>query len=70
MRNTIAPGVEQINGTVVPLEDVLRGKMWAYRDEQRRKRTRQKDLADILRAIETHSELSSQIPPEIKSRTE
>jgi len=34
---------------VACLEDVLRGKIWAYSDETRRKSKRQKDLADIMR---------------------
>jgi hypothetical protein len=55
---------------VAALEDVLRGKIWAYRDEQRRKSKRQKDLADILRVIETHPELKGQIPPDIQAQTE
>jgi len=53
--------------TVAALEDVLRGKIWAYRDERRRRSKRQKDLADILRVIETHPQLSGQVPPEIRS---
>lgn len=55
---------------VAALEDVLRGKVWAYRDERRRKSKRQKDLADILRVIETHPERKGQLPPEIKSQVE
>ncbi len=51
---------------VAALEDVLRGKIWAYRDQQRRKSKRQKDLADILRVVETHPELKDQLPPEIE----
>jgi hypothetical protein len=56
--------------TVAALEDVLRGKVWAYRDEQRRKSKRQKDLADILRVVETHPELKDRLPPEIESQVE
>ncbi len=55
---------------VAALEDVLRGKVWAYSDSQRRKSKRQKDLADILRVIETHPELKDQVPPEIKAQAE
>lgn len=55
---------------VAALEDVLRGKTWAYRDEQRRKSKRQKDLADILRIVETHPECRDQVPPEIRSQVE
>lgn len=52
------------------LEDVLRGKIWAYRDGQRRRSKRQKDLADILRVVETHPELKAQLPPEIEAQAE
>jgi hypothetical protein len=51
---------------VASLEDVLRGKTWAYMDEQRRKSKRQKDLADIMRLIEAYPELKNQIPIRIR----
>ena len=38
-------------------KDVLQGKIWAYKDEERRKSKRQKDLADIFRIIESFPEL-------------
>ena len=47
---------------VASLEDVLQGKVWAYMDRTRRKSKRQKDLADILRIIETYPELESSLP--------
>ncbi len=56
--------------SVAALEDVLRGKVWAYSDRQRRKSKRQKDLADILRMIETHPQLKDQLPPDIRSQAE
>jgi hypothetical protein len=56
--------------TVAALEDVLAGKVWAYRDEHRRRSKRQKDLADILRVVETHPELKGRLPPEIESEVE
>lgn len=56
--------------TVAALEDVLAGKVWAYRDPQRRKSKRQKDLADILRMVETHPEVKDRLPPEIESQVE
>ena len=55
---------------VAALEDVLAGKVWAYRDEQRKKSKRQKDLADVLRMVETHPELQGRLPPEIASQVE
>lgn len=49
---------------------MLRGKVWAYRDEQRRRSKRQKDLADILRVVEVHPEMKDQLPPDIGSQVE
>jgi len=54
--------------TVACLQDVLRGKIWAFSDETRRKSKRQKDLADIMRLVETHPELKSELPPEIAAQ--
>jgi len=53
---------------VAAVEDVLRGKLWAYSDEQRRPSKRQKDLADIARLIEMHPGLMKRIPTEIRER--
>lgn len=47
---------------VASLEDVLTGKVWAYSDPQRRGSKRQKDLADIMRIIESFPELKSNLP--------
>ena len=52
---------------VANLEDVLKGKLWAYMDKQRRKSKRQKDLADIMRLTETHPHLIDLLPDEIKT---
>jgi len=51
---------------VAALDDVLTGKIWAYSDEERRKSKRQKDLADIMRLVETHPRLHDVLPEEIK----
>lgn len=53
---------------VAKLEDVLQGKLWAYQDEERRKSKRQKDLADIMRLVETHKHLFDLLPPDIKEK--
>lgn len=50
---------------VATVEDVLKGKVWAYSDESRRMSKRQKDLADILRLIEAHPNLADKVPPPI-----
>ena len=51
---------------IAAAEDVLQGKIWAYSDEERRKSKRQKDLADIMRLVETHSLLYELLPENIK----
>lgn len=51
---------------VARLEDVLKGKVWAYSDQERRKSKRQKDLADISRIIESYPELAGDLPEEIR----
>lgn len=53
---------------VASLPDILRGKVWAYSDEARRKSKRQKDLSDIMRLVEAHPELRSQLPLQIASQ--
>ncbi len=50
---------------VAQLEDVLKGKIWAASDSERRGSKRQKDLADIARLIENYPELRAQVPQEI-----
>jgi hypothetical protein len=54
--------------SVASLQDILRGKVWAYSDEASRKSKRLKDLSDIMRLVETHPELRTQLPSEIVSQ--
>jgi hypothetical protein len=61
-------GVRDVLGyqlVVACLDDVLAGKLWAYSDETRRGSKRQKDLADIMRLVETHPELKASLPAPI-----
>ena len=51
---------------VAKLEDVLQGKVWAYVDQTRRRSKRQKDLADILRIIETYPQLEIALPKSLQ----
>jgi len=53
---------------VAKLEDVLRGKVWAYMDKQRRRSKRQKDLADVLRIIETYPALEAALPLSLRNQ--
>ncbi len=50
---------------VAAIEDVLKGKIWAYQDDTRRRSKRQKDLADIFRLVEAHPRLKGAVPAEI-----
>jgi len=52
---------------VAAVEDVLKGKTWAYQDETRRRSKRQKDLADIIRIVEAYPLLRRRLPPEIRT---
>jgi len=53
---------------VAQLDDLLKGKIWAFSDTTRRKSKRQKDLADIARIIEVVPELRAQLPDELLSK--
>ncbi len=47
---------------VAAVEDVLKGKVWAAQDAERRASKRQKDLADIARLLEARPQLRTQVP--------
>lgn len=49
---------------VAAIENILEGKVWAWSDASPRRSKRQKDLADILRLIETYPQLEAQLPAE------
>lgn len=53
---------------VASVEDILKGKIWAYSDKERRMSKRQKDLADIARLIEAYPELVVKAPSEIRDK--
>ena len=53
---------------VAAIEDVLRGKIWAAQDPERRASKRHKDLLDIERLIETHPRLRSEVPADVLAR--
>jgi len=58
----------EVLGIVVPvasLENIVRGKVWAWQDEQRRSTKRKKDELDLMRIAEAHPELRNLIPTEI-----
>ncbi len=58
----------EVLGVSVPvasLENITRGKVWAWQDRQRRSTKRKKDELDLMRIAEAHAELRELIPAEI-----
>jgi hypothetical protein len=55
---------------VASLENVIRGKMWAWADDSRRLSKRKKDELDLIRIAEKYPELRGMMPPEIKEQLE
>jgi hypothetical protein len=53
---------------VASMEDVLKGKIWAYLDPERQGSKRQKDLADIARMIEAFPALRAHVAEDILLR--
>ena len=51
---------------VAALDDIVRGKLWAYEDPQRRLSKRKKDELDLLRLAEAYPHLRSLYPPELQ----
>lgn len=50
---------------VADLKDIVQGKIWAWRDEERRLTKRKKDELDLIRIAETYPELRRLIPKQI-----
>jgi hypothetical protein len=50
------------------LEDVTRGKLWAYSDPRRRLSKRKKDELDLIRLAEAHPELRALYPRELQEQ--
>lgn len=67
---SVAADVHGILMRVASLQDTLTGKIVAWRDHRRRPSKRQKDLLDIMRLVESHPELSADLPPELTSQLE
>jgi len=58
----------EVSGMPVPvanLKGIVRGKLWAWQDEQRRSTKRKKDELDLMRFAEAYPELRPLIPAEI-----
>jgi hypothetical protein len=52
------------------LDDVTRGKLWAYSDPRRRLSKRKKDELDLIRLAEAYPELKSLYPTELRDQLE
>ena len=50
---------------VASLEDIVRGKVWAWQDEQRKSTKRKKDELDLMRIAEAYPELRPLMPAQI-----
>ena len=63
----------EVLGASVPvasLEDLVRGKMWAWQDKERRLTKRKKDELDLIRLAEAHPALRATLPPELIKQLE
>jgi hypothetical protein len=67
-KRAVAADVHGILMRVASLEDTLTGKIAAWRDPKRRASKRQKDLADIMRLVESHPELRAALPEDVANR--
>lgn len=57
-----------IRSKVACVEDVVRGKLWAYNDPQRRLSKRKKDELDLIRLAEAYPALKSLYPSELQEQ--
>lgn len=53
---------------VASLQDVVRGKIWAWSDQKRRATKRKKDELDLMRILEAYPETRASMPEEIKKQ--
>lgn len=63
----------EVLGNVIPvatLEDIIRGKIWAWTDPERRPTKRKKDELDLMRIGEAFPKLRSELPHEIVNQIE
>jgi hypothetical protein len=65
LSNATERDVLGIRVPVASLENIIRGKVWAWQDATRRLSKRKKDELDLIRIAEAHSQLRQLIPREI-----
>jgi hypothetical protein len=68
LERSVESEVLGIHVRVACLEDVTRGKLWAYSDPQRRLSKRKKDELDLIRLAESYPELTSLYPSELQDQ--
>jgi hypothetical protein len=65
--------LREVLGQQVPvasLENVIRGKLWAWADEKRRPTKRKKDELDLMRILEAYPDTRQFMPSEISRQVE
>ena len=65
LANTAEREVLGLRIPVAGLEDIIRGKVWAWQDEQRRSTKRKKDELDLMRIAEAYPHLRPLMPAQI-----
>ena len=65
---SIPADIHGIPMRVASLDDTMKGKVQAWRDPDRRRSKRQKDLTDILRLIEVHPKLEAKLPADVQQK--
>ena len=68
LARSVEAGVLGVRVRVACLEDVTRGKLWAFSDRRRRLSKRKKDELDLIRLAEAHPELRSLYPSELQEQ--
>jgi len=53
---------------VASLEDIVHGKVWAWRDPRRRATKRKKDELDLMRILEAYPETRTLMPEQVKAQ--
>ena len=53
---------------VASLSNIIRGKIWAWSDSQRRPTKRKKDELDLMRILESYPDTRGMMPPEISKQ--
>jgi hypothetical protein len=70
LTRTVESEVLGVRVRVACLEDVTRGKLWAYSDPRRRLSKRKKDELDLIRLAEAYPELKSFYPDGLRDLLE